>query len=198
MIDFYNVQFYNQGSTSYDTYAKLFITSGGVFPKTSVAEIIANGIPSEKIALGKPAQRKDASNTGYVDCSTLGTYVAKAQKEIGWNTGVFFWQFKHDLDGSRMRAAAGALLNSDNTNDNTYDNTNDNTYDNTNDNTNDNRNDNTYDNTNDNTYDNTNDNTFEDIVFDNTEPTSLSDKYPLSLSYVVSISSPSPYTSLMS
>ena len=37
MIDFYNVQFYNQGSTSYDTYEKLFVQSGGYFPTTSVS-----------------------------------------------------------------------------------------------------------------------------------------------------------------
>lgn len=36
MIDFYNIQFYNQGTTSYDTYEKLFKISGGYFPYTSV------------------------------------------------------------------------------------------------------------------------------------------------------------------
>ena len=46
MIDFYNVQFYNQGSSSYDTYDKLFFEAGGYFPTTSVSEMIASGIPS--------------------------------------------------------------------------------------------------------------------------------------------------------
>lgn len=36
LINFYNVQFYNQGNTTYDTYHKLFLESGGYFPGTSV------------------------------------------------------------------------------------------------------------------------------------------------------------------
>ena len=36
LIDFYNVQFYNQGDTSYDTEVKLFTQSGGYFAGTSV------------------------------------------------------------------------------------------------------------------------------------------------------------------
>jgi len=36
MIDFYNVQFYNQGDTKYDTYDGLFTTSSGFFSGTAV------------------------------------------------------------------------------------------------------------------------------------------------------------------
>lgn len=36
LIDFYNVQFYNQGDNRYDTYETLFVTSGSNFPGTSV------------------------------------------------------------------------------------------------------------------------------------------------------------------
>jgi chitinase len=35
-IDFYNVQFYNQGDTTYDSYEKLFLESDGYFSRTSV------------------------------------------------------------------------------------------------------------------------------------------------------------------
>lgn len=35
-IDFYNIQFYNQGDTTYDTFEKLFVESDGYFRKTSV------------------------------------------------------------------------------------------------------------------------------------------------------------------
>lgn len=45
MIDFYSVQFYNQGNTAYDTYAELFTQSTGTFSGTSVQEIINRGIP---------------------------------------------------------------------------------------------------------------------------------------------------------
>ena len=36
LIDFYNVQFYNQGNTQYDTYNELFKSANGYFPGTSV------------------------------------------------------------------------------------------------------------------------------------------------------------------
>ena len=36
LIDFYNVQFYNQGDTKYNTYEELFIRSSGFFSNTSV------------------------------------------------------------------------------------------------------------------------------------------------------------------
>ena len=55
LIDWYNVQFYNQGSTEYNTYAELFTTATGYFSQTSVKEIINRGIPSSKVIVGKPA-----------------------------------------------------------------------------------------------------------------------------------------------
>lgn len=46
MIDFYNVQFYNQGVGSYDTPQGLFNVSGGWCPGSSINEIIASGVPA--------------------------------------------------------------------------------------------------------------------------------------------------------
>jgi hypothetical protein len=66
LIDFYNVQFDNQGDTRYDTYDKLFITSGGYFNGTAVSEIIKRGVPSKKIIVGKPVTQSDAMNTGWM------------------------------------------------------------------------------------------------------------------------------------
>jgi hypothetical protein len=60
------VQFYNQGSTSYNTYNGLFLESTGYFTKTAVREMIARGIPSNKIIVGKPVTPGDAANSGYV------------------------------------------------------------------------------------------------------------------------------------
>ena len=37
LIDFYNVQFYNQGNTQYNTYDELFIKANGFFSGTSVS-----------------------------------------------------------------------------------------------------------------------------------------------------------------
>ena len=67
MIDFYNVQFYNQVDTKYDSYEELFIHATGFFSNTAVNEIIGYGIPSKKIVVGKPATPADASNTGWVE-----------------------------------------------------------------------------------------------------------------------------------
>jgi chitinase len=98
MIDFYNVQFYNQGNTRYDTYELLFKESKGYFPGTSVEELIDIGIPAEKIVVGKPATRADVYNTGYVDASDLGNWTARYFEEnSNWYAGVMFWQLKSDI-----------------------------------------------------------------------------------------------------
>ena len=56
MIDWYNVQFYNQGDTNYDSYELLFIDAKyGEWNGTSVKQIMDLGIPKEKIIVGKPA-----------------------------------------------------------------------------------------------------------------------------------------------
>jgi len=73
LIDWYNVQFYNQGDTTYDTYDLLFINAtSGDWNHTAVKEIheIA-GVPYEKIIVGKPCLPKDLTNTGYVVSADL-------------------------------------------------------------------------------------------------------------------------------
>jgi len=56
----------------------LFTKATGTFSGTSVQEIVARGIPSNKIIVGKPAIPTDASNTGYVDPVTLGKWITQA------------------------------------------------------------------------------------------------------------------------
>jgi chitinase len=55
MIDWYNLQFYNQGPTEYTTCAGLFDKSSSQYPKTSVFEIAASGVNINKLVVGKPA-----------------------------------------------------------------------------------------------------------------------------------------------
>ena len=55
LINFYNIQFYNQGNTKYDTYEELFKAATGYFSGTSVKEINEKGVPKEMIVVGKPA-----------------------------------------------------------------------------------------------------------------------------------------------
>ncbi|KAL4482071.1 hypothetical protein ABPG73_000595 [Tetrahymena malaccensis] len=101
-IDWYNIQFYNQGdSNTYDTFDKLFISSGPPFLGTSYKEIIQiNQIPIEKLVLGKPATKQDVYNTGYVNPYDLGKLVRQAEINLQLQVPAFFiWQLKSDIQG---------------------------------------------------------------------------------------------------
>lgn len=108
-IDFYNVQFYNQGNTAYTTYTTLFTNSSGYFNKTSVKQINARGIPLKKIIVGKPATSADLWGTGYVSSTSLGNWTKKAYTDFKWYGGVMYWQFQSDLNGTLIKNAAGNL-----------------------------------------------------------------------------------------
>jgi len=74
-IDFYFMQYYNQGSTKYDSYSELFTkTTQGAFPGTSVKEIASRGVPLQKLVVGKPITTGDATNTGWVAQTDLGAW----------------------------------------------------------------------------------------------------------------------------
>lgn len=89
-INFFNVQFYNQGASCYVDYNGLFLTSCSTFPSTSVNEIAKSGVPLSKIVVGKYITTADASN-GYVSPSTLHQFFQQAQSGLGWKTGVMAW-----------------------------------------------------------------------------------------------------------
>ncbi|WVF68575.1 hypothetical protein IAT40_003344 [Kwoniella sp. CBS 6097] len=91
-IDFYNIQFYNQGDGVYGDCETLLNDSGNDWPSTSVFEINSYaGVPLNKIVIGKPLDEGAASN-GFVDPSVLNTCVTEAQQK-GWNGGVMFWEW---------------------------------------------------------------------------------------------------------
>lgn len=104
-VDFYNVQFYNQGATCYVDYQGLFENSANcpAFPGTSVKEIQSYGIPLSKIVVGKPLLQADASN-GWVSPASLKSFVDQAKASLGWNAGVMFWMF-HGTDQASARDA---------------------------------------------------------------------------------------------
>jgi chitinase len=110
-IDWYNTQFYNQGSSSYDTCATLLTASGGAFPGTSLFEIIATGIDSHKLLIGKPATPAGATNTGYMAPSALAACLSQASAK-GWSAGVMLWQYTLDTSGSIIGQLAPAVSGS--------------------------------------------------------------------------------------
>jgi chitinase len=113
LIDFYNVQFYNQGTTSYDTYDSLFVKSNGWATTTSVKELIAQGIPAQKIVLGKPASSAGAVNSGFVNPTNLKSFIASAKNAgINWNAGVMTWQYSDDITGGFINEVAQAFSSS--------------------------------------------------------------------------------------
>jgi chitinase len=107
LIDWYNLQYYNQGESLYTTYDDCFGASSA-FPGTAVLEL--KGLNS-KIAVGKPATQRDANN-GWVPASTLAQWLQKANKEAGWCGGAMYWQLSSDTDksfGSAMRKAVDSF-----------------------------------------------------------------------------------------
>ncbi|KAI9205140.1 glycoside hydrolase superfamily, partial [Polychytrium aggregatum] len=106
-IDWYNIQFYNQGSTNYQDCTSLLNKSQAPFIGTSVFEIIAKGVPSEKVVIGKPITQADVVNTGFMSASTLASCISQAKATGKWNAGFFGWQITHDTSGWSNTVAAG-------------------------------------------------------------------------------------------
>ncbi|KAF7794237.1 hypothetical protein EIP86_005369 [Pleurotus ostreatoroseus] len=91
LIDWYNVQFYNQGTAEYTTCAGLLTASSSTWPETALFQIAASGVPLSKLVIGKPANTGDANN-GFMSTSTLASCVAQAKSQ-GWTAGVMVWEF---------------------------------------------------------------------------------------------------------
>ena len=96
MIDFYNIQFYNQETTTYDTQYTLVTKSNGWATNTAVDELLKPaadfpGIPSSQIVIGKPIQDIDATNTGYIEYDKLGKIIKGNSSKI---RGVMGWQWR--------------------------------------------------------------------------------------------------------
>ena len=97
LIDSYNIQFYNQEAATYDTYESLFIMSDPFYqPGTAVREIYENGVPLEKIVIGKPITPEDAYNTGYVPPEVLRDFICQGVSDGLAPGGVMGWQWLSD------------------------------------------------------------------------------------------------------
>jgi chitinase len=104
MIDFYNIQYYNQGQGMYEDCTSLFTGGGTTIAGTSVTEIINSGIPASKVIVGKPGSAGDASN-GVMDPATLGGCISSSSVKPG---GVMSWQWK-TAKADWIEAANGGL-----------------------------------------------------------------------------------------
>ncbi len=77
-MNFYNVKYYNQGTSKYATYEDIFTHSTGLYSNTSVQELVKSGIDVKKIIIGKPGIPSDITGTGWIDASLLGQYISRA------------------------------------------------------------------------------------------------------------------------
>ncbi|KAL1943057.1 hypothetical protein VTO73DRAFT_4728 [Trametes versicolor] len=92
LIDWYNVQFYNQGTTEYTTCDNLLNTAGGDWPGSALFEIAAAGVDLNKLVIGKPGNNAGDADSGFIAPATLAGCVAQA-KAKGWDAGVMSWEF---------------------------------------------------------------------------------------------------------
>ncbi|KAJ6581491.1 glycoside hydrolase [Mycena capillaripes] len=90
LIDWYNIQFYNRGTSEYTTCANLLTTSSSTWPGSAVFQIAAS-VPLSKIVIGKPAGTGDG-NSGFMSASTLAGCVATAKNQ-GWTGGAMVWEW---------------------------------------------------------------------------------------------------------
>jgi chitinase len=96
-IDWYNIQYYNQGTSDYTTYQSLFKQSTGWATNTSVYQIGAK-VNLQKLVVGKPVTTGDATNTGYVAVNSLASDFTQAQGDGGWKAGYMGWQYYSDIN----------------------------------------------------------------------------------------------------
>ncbi|PWN38392.1 glycoside hydrolase, partial [Meira miltonrushii] len=95
LIDFYNIQFYNQDD--YSTCHTLLLRSGTEWPNTSLIQLNqVYNIPFEKMIVGKPATAQDADN-GYIDPHKLAVCIANFAVPAGWRSGCMWWEFAGDI-----------------------------------------------------------------------------------------------------
>ncbi|EIW78962.1 glycoside hydrolase family 18 protein [Coniophora puteana RWD-64-598 SS2] len=92
LIDWYNVQFYNDGTSEYTTCDGLINTSSTTYPDTALFQIVAAGVTADKLVIGKPGTTADETDGGYMSASDLASCLQQATAK-NWNAGVSIWQY---------------------------------------------------------------------------------------------------------
>merc|ERR1719150_380416 len=99
-IDFYNVQFYNQGGSTYNDYSSLFVSSIGWSQNSAVYQIMDGAspegvtVPASKIVVGK---HTNGDGSSFVDGATLKTVFDDALAAGRWSAGFMTWQFYKEV-----------------------------------------------------------------------------------------------------
>ena len=75
---------------------------------SSVSEIIAKGVPANKIVIGKVATQSDTRN-GFVSNTVLGSWIATFSQKVTPIKGVSLWEFSSDMEGEELNSAIGPL-----------------------------------------------------------------------------------------
>lgn len=110
IIDYYNIQYYNQGSEDYSNYSSMFEEQyEGINNPTSILSIVEQGIPGEKLVVGKPITERDVNNTGYITQSELIEIIEQANNNQMPYGGIVGWTVDNDIDGSWGKAMAAAV-----------------------------------------------------------------------------------------
>lgn len=107
-IDWFNIRFYQQNCYNSD-YQSLFINSDydcPVLPGSAVKEIVAHGIPINKIVLAKPTQ---PDVDGYIDPQLFQGWLNRATIDLGWQAGLCLWQWD-DQAGSYLRKSFASFF----------------------------------------------------------------------------------------
>merc|ERR1719150_2895478 len=99
-IDFYNVQFYNQGGSTYNDYASLFVSSIGWSQNSAVYQIMDGAspesvtIPASKLVVGK---HTNGDGSSFIDGASLKTIFNSALADGRWSAGFMTWQFYKEI-----------------------------------------------------------------------------------------------------
>ncbi|KAH9847164.1 glycoside hydrolase [Lenzites betulinus] len=108
LIDWYNVQFYNQGPSTYTTCTTLLRTAGAPWPGSALREIAHAGVPLAKLVIGKYAAPGGGAD-GFMDPEMLAGCVGEARRELGWGAGIMTWEYP-DANSTWIKAARGTAF----------------------------------------------------------------------------------------
>jgi chitinase len=114
-IDWFNIQYYNQGNM-YSSCEQLITQSpAGEYPHTSIWEIhTKSNISLEKLVIGKPARKDDVGGgEGYMSAEDEEVCLKEAFTMYNWTAGAMFWEFHGYTESSNSTGNGDQLTPSE-------------------------------------------------------------------------------------